>query len=169
MKYFTALLAAEAALFTEVETNLATILGTIELRSEVRPWTASSYYEKEMGTALLRRFVSFVPLRAPGELAAIKLQTQQIEQLFCRPIRGGRRINLDPGYLDTFKVVLASTKNARQRIYLGSGIYAEVTLQYYNGAFHGLPSTYPDYLWPESILFLNHLRATYLDQLKRDR
>ena len=79
----------------------------------------------------------------------------------------GRRVNLDPGYIDAFKLVLASTKNAGQRIYLYSGIYAETTLQYFDGAFYGLPHTYPDYLWPQTLAFFTSLRAEYLAQLRR--
>lgn len=167
VKYFTALLAADAALLVNVEDHLTAILGTIDLRSEIVPWTISNYYEQEMGPELLRRFVAFESLRMPDGLAAAKLQTQAVEEVFRDSISRGRRINLDPGYLDTFKVTLASTKNARPRIYLGSGIYGEVTLQYYSGAFHGVDSTYPDYLWPQSLAFLNRLRATYLEQLRR--
>ena len=76
-------------------------------------------------------------------------------------------MNLDPGYLVSFKVVLASAKNASQRIYLDGGIYAEATLMYYDGGFHGLAYTYTDYLWPETLAFLKRLRAAYLEQLRQ--
>ena len=79
----------------------------------------------------------------------------------------GRRINLYPGYIDAFKVALASTKNAGQRIYLHSGIYAEATLMYFDGTFHGLEYTYPDYLWPATLAFFTSLRSVYVDQLRR--
>jgi hypothetical protein len=78
----------------------------------------------------------------------------------------GRRVNLDPGYIEAGKLVLASTKNASQRVYLRSGIYAEATLLYYEGGFHGCSYTYPDYLWPETLAFLTRLRAIYLQQLR---
>jgi hypothetical protein len=52
------------------------------------------------------------------DLAAIKLRTQKIEERYRRKDSGGWQINLDPGYLDFYKVVLASTKNASQRIYI---------------------------------------------------
>lgn len=165
-KFFMALLAADPALLSEVEKDLVAVLGAIDDRSAILPWTVSEFYEEEMGAGLLRRFVSFARLLAPDRLAAIKVQTQQIEDRYRQPEAGGRRVNLDPGYLDAFKVALASTKNANQRIYLGSGIYAEATLHYYDGGFHGLPYTYRDYLWPETLALLTRLRSTYLNQLK---
>ncbi|MBI3063589.1 MAG: DUF4416 family protein, partial [Deltaproteobacteria bacterium] len=108
-------------------------------------------------------------LVAPDHLARIKLLTQQVEDRYRDTTTDlpGRRVNLDPGYIDAFKLVLASTKNAGQRIYLHSGIYAETTLQYFDGAFHGLAHTYPDYLWPQTLAFFTSLRSVYLDQLRR--
>jgi hypothetical protein len=120
-----------------------------------------------MGSDLQRGFVSFARLRSPAELAALKLRTQAIEEKFRSRESGGRRVNLDPGYVDTYKAVLASTKNAGQRVYLDRGIYAEATLLYYDGGFHGLPYTYADYLWPETLTFLTRLRAHYLEQLRQ--
>lgn len=166
-KYFVAFLVTSAELLTSVETELAAVLGPIDQQSEVVPWTASAFYEPEMGGGLLRGFYSFTALRSPVEIAGKKLQTQQIEERFRRPDGKGRQVNLDPGYIDSFKVVLASTKNANQRIYLDHGIYAEATLFYHTGGFHGLPYTYADYLWPGTLNFLMQLRARYLKQLRQ--
>jgi hypothetical protein len=67
----------------------------------------------------------------------------------CSPILGCfQRVNLEPGYLETKKVVLASAKNASHRIYLRSGIFGEATLTFYNGLFQPCPTTSPDYRWP---------------------
>ena len=120
-----------------------------------------------MGATPLARLLVTRSLRSAEELPGVKLQTRGIEDKFRDPASGGRRVNLDPGYLDTLKVVLASTKNANQRIYLNSGIYAEATLFYHHGAFHGLPYTYPDYLTPQTTEFLHRVRSIYVEQLRR--
>jgi uncharacterized protein DUF4416 len=167
-KYFVALLSSSEEYLNGVESDLANAFGTIDSRSETLSWTISRFYEKEMGPRLLRRFVSFEPLQSPENLAEMKLISQQLEEkqrsLEIEP--SGRRVNIDPGYLEAGKVVLASTKNASQRIYLRSGIYAEATLLYYEGGFHGCSYTYPDYLWPETQVFLTSLRSIYLNQLR---
>ena len=165
-KYFVALLSSDVDLLTAVETDLSPILSEIDARSEGVPWIASKFYEREMGRGLLRRFVSFSVLQSPENLAEIKLQTQRIEDNY-RIVAAGRRVNLDPGYIDAFKLVLASTKNAGQRIYLRSGIYGEATLLYHDAAFHGLEYSYRDYLWPESLAFFTQMRARYLTQLRK--
>ena len=166
-KYFVALLSSDVNLLTAVEADLSALLGEIDARSEIVPWNASNFYEKEMGPGLLRRFVSFSFLQSPENLAAVKLQMQRIEDNYRSVSPPGRRVNLDPGYIDIFKLVLASTKNAGQRIYLRSGIYAEATLLYHDAAFHGLVYTYRDYLWPESLAFFTRMRARYLTELRK--
>jgi hypothetical protein len=170
-KYFVGLLSSEIDLLGAVETDLCAVLGAIDGRSEILRWTPSAFYQREMGAGLLRRFLSFEPLLSPQALAEIKLATQSIEERYRRALADGRgrRINLDPGYLELGKVVLASTKNASQRIYLSGGIFAEATLLYYDAAFHGCAYTYPDFLWPETLCFLSASRTRYLAQLRRLR
>ena len=168
-KYFVGLLSSDIELLNSLETDLTAIFGAIDARSRTLPWNLSDFYAKEMGARLFRRFVSFAQLDSPGSLAEIKLKTQRLEEKYRWTLgeRKGRRVNIDPGYLEAGKVVLASTKNAAHRIYLKSGIYGETTLLYYEGLFQAGPHTYPDYLWTETLLFLTSLRAVYLDQLRK--
>ncbi|NIO06850.1 MAG: DUF4416 family protein [Deltaproteobacteria bacterium] len=170
-KLFIALLCSREELFDEVEKNLAHEFGPLELVSPVFPWEMTDFYRKEMGPKLLRKFVSHAPLVPPEDLAAIKLKTQELESRYMKVDgnRRGRQVNLDPGYLDANKVVLATTKDASHRIYLSRGIYGEVTLGYRYGSFHPQDYTYPDYRWEETLGFFNKVRAHYMEQLKLTR
>ncbi len=56
-----------------------------------------------------------------------------------------RPLNLDPGYIELGKLVLASTKDFAHRIYLGRGIFAEVTLQYKHHLWRHHEYTFADY------------------------
>jgi len=78
---------------------------------------------------------------------------------------GQRRVNIDPGYLDLAKVVLASTKDYNHRLYIGDGIFAEVTLCYRQHAFQAWAWTYPDYRVPTTLTFFHQLRELYKHQL----
>ncbi len=69
-----------------------------------------------------------------------------------------RVVNLDPGYVSTFNLVLATVKDRPHRIYLRDGIYGEVTLQYLKGSFRAMDSTYPDYCLPEYSAFFDEVR-----------
>lgn len=167
-KYFVGLLSSDIELLNSLESDLTALFGAIDAWSQTLPWNLSKFYEDEMGTGLLRRFVSFVRLDSPGSLADIKLKAQLLEEKnrWTRGEQKGRRVNIDPGYVETGKVVLASTKNAKHRLYLKSGIYGETTLLYYDGSFQACPHTYPDYLWVETLEFLTSVRSVYLGQLR---
>jgi len=117
--------------------------GDILLVSPSMPWDYSSYYKDELGSPLFRQFIFFKTLIDPGVLADIKLNTNTIEDALSS--MGKRYINLDPGYLMLSKIVLASTKNYAHRIYIGKGIYAEVTLIFKDGTYNPHLYTYRDY------------------------
>jgi len=166
-KYFVAFLLADPTLRSAVEAEIVSALGAIDGRSAMSEWQQSKYYAAEMGAKLWRGFLSFKALHGADQLAAIKLQTRVIENKFRDTVSSGRRVNLDPGYLDTLKVVLASTKNAKQRVYLNSGIYAEAALVYHHGEFHGQAYTYPDYRTPQALEFFEQTRSIYVEQLRQ--
>jgi hypothetical protein len=125
----------------------------------------TTYYEREMGRGLTRAYLGFDSLRSMSDLAAVKHTTNQLETQWAVGER--RQVNLDPGYLDHAKVVLATTKDYSHRLYLGGGMYAEVTLQYRNKSYQPWDWTYPDYRQPAALDFFNQLREVYKMQLQR--
>jgi hypothetical protein len=169
VKLFVALLTNEPELFVRSLAELQSHYGPVDLESEPYPWEMTTYYRKEMGEHLLRKFVTFERLVLPDTLAEIKLATNSLEIA----LSGGdsstspRRVNIDPGYVDATKLVLASAKDQAHRIYLSHGIYAEVTLLYYHGEFHPFIYTYPDYQWPETYAFLRRAQQQYRQQLRQ--
>ncbi len=137
--------------------------GKIDFESAVLAFGHTDYYEKEFGTDLKRKFISFRNLILPRELSEIKIATNKIEKILSH--QGKRTINIDPGYLELAKLVLASTKDYKHRIYLNKGIYAEVTLIYQGKTFQPWECTYPDYKTPEYIAIFNRIREIYRGQI----
>ncbi len=136
--------------------------GPVSLESEIIPFDTTSYYEPEMGKGLKRRWIAFKNLIEQDKIVEIKLKTNEIERLW---MDGGRKVNIDPGYVTESKLVLATTKNYSHRIYLRDGIYAEVTLIYRKKeGFVPLQWTYPDYTTEVALNFFNRVR----EELKRD-
>lgn len=168
VKRFCALLLAPTVPLSDIETVLQQHFGTIMLRSQEIPFTQTTYYAREMGPALRRLYVAFDPLMAITELAPSKHTTNTLESIWADPC-GQRRINLDPGYLDLAKVVLATTKDYAHRLYIGAGLFAEVTLRYQQQGFQPWEWTYPDYRLPETLDFFNRLRLSYKTQLGQSR
>jgi hypothetical protein len=102
----------------------------------------SSYYEKEMGAPLWRRVVSFDVRIDPSRLVELRHDASRTEQQLASPT--GRRVNIDVGYLDPHKIVLASLKPAGQKIYLGQGVYADLIARYAHKRYQPFEWTFPD-------------------------
>lgn len=155
----------DKGLIKPVAEDLTQIFGPIDL---VGPWFVfdfTDYYEPEMGKPLLRRVLAFEKLIEQKDLAAIKIETNQLEQQYLK--NNKRLVNIDPGYLMHERFVLATAKNYTHRIYIGKGIYADLTLIYTNGSFHPLPWTYPDYKEKNMLTYLNRVRSKYIIAFKK--
>ncbi len=139
--------------------------GDIDLISRWMPFDFTDYYEPEMGKNLFRRMVAFKQPIAQDHLPAIKLFTNAIEAQFIQDNR--RHINIDPGYLLQERFVLATGKNFSHRIYIGNGIYADLTLIYQKGEFQSLPWTFPDYREKSMHRFLRRVRDKYIIDIKQ--
>jgi len=162
VKLIVPMLAHQPRWFDQAEQAMVSLFGAIDWRSELLPFAATEYYVSEMGAPQWRCFVTFAELIDPGELARIKRATNDIEQALAS--EGRRQINLDPGYVSLAKLVLATTKDQWHRIYLGQGIYAEVTLSYQHGAWRAQPWTYPDYRSTAYLAILTEVRQRYKAQ-----
>ncbi|HNR96274.1 MAG: hypothetical protein BWY10_00669 [Chloroflexi bacterium ADurb.Bin180] len=145
---------------------LGGLFGPVDYRSETLPFDNTSYYEREFGPNLVREILAFSTLIAPQELASVKLKTNELERTWR--VDSKRVVNLDPGYVTLGKLVLATTKDYSHRIYLGEGIYGEVTLKYEHGAFRAWEWTYPDYASAEYRAIFAAIRQLYAEQLRQE-
>ena len=153
----------EKALLEPLVNELGAAFGALDLVSAWIPFDYTQYYEAEMGTPLFRRLLAFKKLIEQRELPRIKVATNALERRYMQD--GRRRVNIDPGYLLYERFVLASGKNFSHRIYIGSGIYADLTLIYQKGNFQKLPWTYPDYADGPVLSFLRQVRLKYSQDL----
>ena len=120
----------------------------------------SDYYDEELGGEGLRRIYSFKETVDPERQADIKIRTNEIEQLLS--VDGKRHVNLDPGFINHGRLLLATTKKAGFRIPLKDGIYTEMTLYYARGEWQKLPWTYRDYQSERVQRFITEVRHNYL-------
>ena len=167
VKLFIGVLVSHAKLIPEIEQRLVNAYGPIDHRSPVIPFDFTDYYETEMGEILDRILFSFERLIEADQLPEIKRQTNHLEEELAPLYSNVKRpVNLDPGYIEQAKVILASTKNFYHRIYLEKGIFAEVTMHFKNNTYQFFPWTYPDYQSKEYQEFFLKMRHIYRTQLR---
>ena len=173
---FAGLLAGTEEQLAAARNELQQWYGKIDDASAIIPFTFTEYYAGEMGKNLLRQWVRFQALFNPEHLAKCKLETNMAETLLARhfneKLGGGgacpqRPINIDPGYIHRYKIILATTKDHSHRVYCTEGIYAEVTLHWQNNKWTPWPWTYADYQTQEAANFFERGRTAYLEQLAR--
>ncbi len=126
--------------FLWVVEKTSLLWGVPELISEPVPFTFTDYY-RDIAPTLYRRFICYPGLTEAGGLADWKLLTCSLEL----ESRSPRAVNIDPGYLDGARLILASTKDHAHRIWLRDGIYAEVTLRFRFGKWQPFDYTFPDF------------------------
>lgn len=103
----------------------------------------SDYYEPEMGPRLRRVWMG---VRLPSPLYPVSILKQWSVSMESQwRVNGQRRVNIDPGVLTTYQLLLLSTKNYAHRVPIMDGIYGEVALIRQHKQWHPLPWTYPDY------------------------
>jgi hypothetical protein len=153
---FTAMLLSDEGILKEVKPVLKREFGEVLYETNPQDWNWSNYYREELGTKIKRSFIFFKLPIDSSIISDIKIKTNSIEEGLS--VQGKRRVNIDPGYITLSKVVLASTKNYCHRIYLGKGIYGEVTLYYKENSFKPHLFTYRDYVDPSTIQVFNSVR-----------
>ena len=136
----------------------------IKKQSDEFPFNKTDYYAEEMGSELKRCFLNIEGLHSLESAVEWKLKTREIEKRLS--LGGKRRINLDPGYLDFHRVVLLSGKEGPQKIYLRSGIWADLVLLKERGEYRELAWTFPDLKDGRYDHFFMQVRAEYKAEIK---
>ena len=140
--FIAALFARQDALHAAVRL-MESAWGEMDYAGADHPFDLTDYYESEMGKNLRRRLISFRELFPPDRISEAKHISNEIEHKSAG--ENGRFVNLDVGYLDLNKVVLASFKGAGQKIYLGGGVWADMIARYRGGRYQPFEWTFPDF------------------------
>jgi hypothetical protein len=117
--------------------------GPIDFKGAFPAFESTGYYREEFGDGLHRGFASFRGLFDPAGLPAFKREAAGLEAALGAD--GKRSCNLDAGYLDADKLVLASFKRGPCKLYLRDGVYADMLLKYSKGRFEAMPWAFPDF------------------------
>ena len=167
VKYFVAILFREPGSLSRAKEALTDRWGVIDFEGRDHLFDVTGYYEPEMGAPLYRRLLSFEQLHSPTLIVDMKLGCNAVESALAD--QGKRRVNIDAGYLDHNKFLLASAKEAGQKIYLDKGIYADLSGRYKGGKYRPFEWSFPDFKDGRYDEELIAIRSLYRQQLKKYR
>ena len=123
--------------------GLEKAFGPIEYKGPFIPFDTTEYYRDEFGPGLYRAFIGFRGLESPMVLPKDKHAASGLEGELA--VDGKRVYNLDIGYMDADKLVLASFKRGPCKLYLGDGVYGDLLVRYAKGRFEPFPWAFSDF------------------------
>lgn len=164
VKYFIAALYSNVKVFEYTKTLIAREWGTIDYCGDNHLFDITDYYDEDMGSPQIRQILTFETLYPPDLIVAMKLRCNELEEIVR--YNGKRVVNLDAGYMDHNKVLLASAKEAGQKVYLDKGVYADLAGRYKNGKYQPFEWSFPDFKDGRYDTELCTIRAKYMRQLK---
>jgi len=141
-------------------------IGKIDAQSIEIPFDFTDYYKDEMGASLKRKWVSIDKIIPENDLVGLKHKAISWEKGLT--FKGKRTVNCDPGGICDNRVVLVTTKNFSHRMYLGDGIFGEVTLIYIGDKFQHQKWTYPDYQSDVFQAFAKSCKKKFLGKKPQD-
>jgi len=166
VKLICGIIASKEIYIKKAEQSLVKLYGPFDLESPLFSFNLTDYYEKQMGKNLERKYLSFVNLICPEKLSEIKIRTNRLEEEVKKYFKAQKRVvNLDPGYITSSSLIMATVKNFAHRIPLQKGIYAHLELLFGKKEVRTLAWTYPDYRQEDYQMFFTRVRQIYLSQL----
>jgi len=160
VKLFAAILYENSGLLDKAVELLMEKWGETDFISEPQPFNVTDYYEKEMGKSLKRVLVSFRTIGDASLLETWKRESISIEN-YLKDSNGNRAVNIDTGYIDFDKIVLASTKRGPYKIYLKDGMWADMVLHYEKGSYSPFIWSFADFKDGRYIKDCLHIRELY--------
>ena len=167
VKLVAAVLFADKKQYELLKPILIETFSEIDYEGSFFPFVETDYYESEMGKGLIRGMISFGKLVHPSCLAEAKQKAREIEQKFSQ--LDNRMVNVDIGYMDMFKVVLASFKGRSNKIYLSGGVWADMILYFESGDYQSFSWGFPDFKSGIYNQDLKEIRSNYKKQLKQEQ
>ena len=151
---------------TATRKAMANVWGPIDHEGADHPFTTTDYYTSEMGPDLKRRLFSFRRIISPETIVPLKHEACAIENDLA--VDNRRQVNIDVGYLDVNKLVLASLKYGPQKIYLGSRVWADLISFYRKGHFRTMEWSFADFKDNRYERELLLIRERYKQELREE-
>jgi hypothetical protein len=165
VKYFIGMITGDAGIRERVVHVLAVRFGRPDFIGNWHPFEHTNFYASEMGAGLKKCFVSFEKLLPPEALPDAKIWCGEAEDRFR--VDGKRAANLDPGYINYCKLVLASGKYGGHKVCMARGCWADFIMRYSEGKWLPLPWCFPDFASGVYDGDLNEIRRLFKEERRK--
>ena len=161
---FSGFIFKEDEIFEKLKNELIEIWGNVLDESIKFSFDITEYYYKEMEKPLFRKFLLFENILIdPSKIVEIKLKSFELEKKYSKNDK--RKINIDPGYVNQYQVVITTFKRFSHRIYLGQSVWAHLEYIFKKKKPSPLPWTYPDFLKDEYLELFERWQKIYLEKM----
>ncbi|MHC4608049.1 MAG: DUF4416 family protein [Planctomycetota bacterium] len=168
VKLFFSVLTGFPSLMADLRGRLEKKWGPIDVESPLFPHP--HLVGEEMGADVARKLCTFRRLIDPATLPGIRIWAAAEEKRAAksRKYDAKRPLDLDPGYVTPYQVVLSSARSLSHRIALGRGVYGEVTLRWRSTVFGAMEWTPNEYRTREVADFFVEARRALGEQIARN-
>jgi hypothetical protein len=131
-------------MLVKVKEDLINEYGAIVKESESYDFTSfTSYYEPEMGAKINKKFLIFDKKISKRDLIEIKNHITLLEEKYSK--KKNRTINLDPGYISSKELVLATVKGKGFKEQISDKIWLHKVLEFKDDFVITFYHTFDDY------------------------
>lgn len=142
-KLFVSVITNRTDLLSDIISELEKHFGPHDFVSEWFPFDSTDFYEPEMGKDLKRNFISFKDVKPADILPKTKKWGGLVEDKYR--VDGKRPVNLDPGYIDFCKLVLATGKHGGHKVAVTKDCFADFIMRFTKNEWIPLPWCFPDF------------------------
>jgi hypothetical protein len=140
---FMAVMYADEKVFEKAKAELVKKYGSIKAESSVYDFKFTNYYEPEMGSGLKKLFLVFEKEISKKDLADIKFFITEIEKRYSKG--NNRVVNIDPGYLSSTELQLATFKEKSFKEKIHEKVWIHKVLEFDGNNVKQFFHTFADY------------------------
>ncbi len=151
-KLFMAVMYASDELFDSAKADLVAKYGDVRAESNAYNFDFTGYYDDEMGSGLKKKLLVFEKEVSKQDLESVKFFITEVEEKYSD--LGNRSVNIDPGYISSDELVLATWKGKSFKEKISDKIWVHKVLEFEGDKVKEFFHTFADYKLKENQDFL---------------
>lgn len=162
---FMAVMYANEKVFLNSKAELVKKYGNVKAESDAYDFSFTDYYTPEMGPGLKKKLLVFEKNVSKEELADVKFFITEVEKKFSKD--GKRAVNIDPGYLSSKELVLATFKEKSFKEKINDRVWVHKVLEFDNDNVKQFFHTFADYRDKKNQEFILKNKLKWTNHVKK--